>query len=335
MLARLAVLLCLFWGNFVYADSVLAVHQGISSFYHATGAGACGFEANSNDLMVAAVNNHDYDNGKLCGVYLRISGPKGEALVRVVDRCPGCKSKGLDLSKQAFAKVADLKKGRETIHWQVASPELDEPLQYHFKAGSTPHWLGIQLRNHRNPIVKLELQTPEGGWVNIKRSPHNYFVHRDARIGNGPYTFRVTDVYGNSIIDRDIPLRPGVNVASATQLPDAAEAAHLASAGGRWMSEDEADNMVEPLPGAGRWDAPASDKAGKRAVRKVASKADEKPHAGRWVEAQQPTGLDEEVNHQQQTAAPVPSNKVAQKPVKPHGRWAEPSERVDIVAAAE
>lgn len=335
MLARLAVLLCFFWGNWVYADSVLAVHQGVSSFYRATGAGACGFSPSPDDLMVAAVNNHDYDNGALCGVYLRISGPKGEALVRVVDRCPGCKSKGLDLSKQAFAKVADLKKGRETIHWQVASPDLDGPLQYYFKAGSTPHWLGIQLRNYRNPIAKLELQTPDGGWVNIERSPHNYFVHKDARIGNGPYTFRVTDVYGNSVIDKNIPLRPGVEVASAAQLPDAAEAAHLASAGGRWLSEDEADNMVEPLPGAGRWDAPASDKAGKRAVRKVASKADEKPHAGRWLEVPQASVLDDEMNRQQQEAVSVPSEKVAKKTAKPRGRWVETTEHADVVATVE
>lgn len=334
MLARLAVLLCLFWGNWVYADSVLAVHQGLSSFYHATGAGACGFEPSPDDLMVAAVNSHDYDNGTLCGVYLRVSGPKGEALVRVVDRCPGCKSKGLDLSKQAFAKVADPKKGRETIHWQVASPDLDGPLQYHFKAGSTPHWLGIQLRNHRNPIAKLEVQTPDGGWVNIERTAHNYFVHKDPKIGNGPYTFRVTDVYGNSVIDKNIPLRPGVEVASAAQLPDAAEAAHLASAGGRWLSEDEADNMVEPLPGAGRWEAPAE---GKHAKRKVAAKQDEKPHAGRWVETQNPSALDNEMSRQQQAVAPAPapSKKVAQKPAKPHGRWTESTDRVDVVAAAE
>lgn len=331
MLARLAVLLCLFWGNWVYADSVLAVHQGLSSFYHATGAGACGFEPSPNDLMVAAINTHDYDNGTLCGVYLRISGPRGEALVRVVDRCPGCKSKGLDLSKQAFAKVADLKKGRETIHWQVASPDLDGPLQYHFKAGSTPHWLGIQLRNYRNPIAKLELQTPDGGWVNIERSPHNYFVHKNPKIGNGPYTFRVTDVYGNVVVDRNIPLRPGVEVASAAQFPDVAEAAHLASASGRWLSEDEADNMVEPLPGAGRWDTPAE---GKRATHKVAAKSSEKSRAARWVDVPQPSALDDEVGRQQ-VPVPVSSKKVAHKSTKPQGRWVEPAERVDLVAVEE
>ncbi len=245
--------LCLLGGSMANAGTLLEVHQGLSSFYHATGAGSCGFETSPHDLMVAAVNSQDYGNGNLCGVYLRITGPRGAALVRVVDRCSGCKPGGLDLSKQAFAKVADPKKGRDTVHWQIASPDLDGPLQYHFKAGSSPHWLGIQLRNHRNPISTLEYRAQDGQWHHIPRGTHNYFVNKDPAIGAGPYTLRVTDIYGNQIIDHDIPLRAGSEVASATQLPDYVEAAHLASGGGRWLSEDESNNMDAPATGSGRW----------------------------------------------------------------------------------
>lgn len=273
------------------AVDVLAVHQGQSSFYQATGGGACGFEPSRHDLMVAALNVRDYADGALCGAYLRISGPRGDALVRVVDQCPGCKHGGLDLSKEAFAKVADPKRGREQIRWQVASPELDSPLQYHFKAGSSAHWLGIQIRNHRNPVAKLEYQGADGRWHAIARGTHGYFVNKDPQIGPGPYTFRVTDMFGGTVVDRNIPLRAGVNVASAQQLPDAAGAAHLASAGGRWLSEDEANNMVEPLPGAGRWqqaaDKPAAAHKPARVAHHPASRwatgEEVHPDAARWA----------------------------------------------------
>ena len=37
-----------------------------------------------------------------------------------------------------------------------------------------------------------------------KRRPYNYFESRE--MGAGPFTFRITDIYGHVIIDRDIPL---------------------------------------------------------------------------------------------------------------------------------
>ena len=55
----------------------------------------------------------------------------------------------------------------------------------------------------RNPITKLEL-LKDGEWVEIPRRPYNYFESRE--MGAGPFTFRITDIYGQVIIDRDIPL---------------------------------------------------------------------------------------------------------------------------------
>jgi expansin (peptidoglycan-binding protein) len=140
-------------------------------------------------------------------------------VVRVVDGCPGCKVGGLDLSKQAFAKVADLRKGRERISWQIVSPSLEDPVQYRFKKGSNAFCTSVQILNHRNPIAKLEFQTPEGSWVAMPRMAYNYFVQKNPRMGTGPYTFRVTDSYGNSLVDKDIPLKADVLIAGAQQFP--------------------------------------------------------------------------------------------------------------------
>lgn len=193
------------------------VRHGVSTYYHATGKGHCSFDASPKDLMVAAVNRKDYNKGALCGAFLRVKGSKGEVVVRVVDSCPGCKLGGLDLSKQAFAKVSDLKKGRERMTWQIVSPPLETPVQYRFKKGSSAFWVGVQVLNHRHPIAKLEFQMANGTWVAIPRKTYNYFVQQKPRMGAGPYTLRVTDYFGNTLTDKNIPLKSGVIIAGAQQ----------------------------------------------------------------------------------------------------------------------
>lgn len=203
----------------VYAADSSQVHQGESSFYYAKGAGACALDEEVGNPMVAAINRKDFDKAAMCGAYLRIMGAKGEAVVRVVDICPGCKAGGLDLNKSAFAKVADIGKGREVIRWEIASPPIATPVQYHFKSGSSGYWTGIQIRNHRNPIAKLEYLKADGTWASIARSPYNYFVQKSPSMGVGSYTLRLTDFYGNILIDQDIPLKSGGTVSGAAQFP--------------------------------------------------------------------------------------------------------------------
>jgi hypothetical protein len=69
-----------------------------------------------------------------------VTGPKGVVTVRIVDLCPECKAGHLDLSREAFAQIADLTQGRVPITWQVVSPALAGPIAYHFKDGSNQWW---------------------------------------------------------------------------------------------------------------------------------------------------------------------------------------------------
>ena len=66
-----------------------------------------------------------------------MTGAKGSIVIRIVDLCPECKAGHLDLSREAFALIDELYKGRVPITWQVVSPELNEPIAYHFKDGTT------------------------------------------------------------------------------------------------------------------------------------------------------------------------------------------------------
>ncbi len=195
------------------------VHQGIATYYDADGTGACSFDPSPNDLMVAAMNADDYNNAAVCGEFVQVSGPKGTIMIRIVDLCPECKSGHLDLSQHAFAQIADLQLGIVSITWQVVSPTLSGPIAYHFKDGSNQWWTAVQIRNHRNPIAKLEYRSSGGQWVSMPRTSYNYFVQTNPGMGPGPYTFRVTDHYGNTLIDTGIPHIENGTVNGTAQFP--------------------------------------------------------------------------------------------------------------------
>jgi len=100
----------------------------------------------------------------------------------------------------------------------VVSPEISTPIAYHFKDGSNQWWTAVQIRNHRNPIAKLEFYNGNV-WVEVPRTDYNYFVQTGPGMGVGPYTFRVTDWYGNVLIDSGIPHVENGSVTGAGQFP--------------------------------------------------------------------------------------------------------------------
>ncbi|KAI9361054.1 RlpA-like double-psi beta-barrel-protein domain-containing protein-containing protein, partial [Pilaira anomala] len=98
--------------------------SGDGTFYH-TGLGSCGWD-NSNDELIAALNAPQMQNGANpnnnpnCGKYINVKGPKGSVRVKIVDTCPPCVKGDVDLSYAAFAKIADMEKGRVPITWTWA-----------------------------------------------------------------------------------------------------------------------------------------------------------------------------------------------------------------------
>lgn len=176
------------------------------------------FDATPNDLMVSAINRPDFDTASACGAYVQVTGPKGTVMVRIVDLCPGCAVGDLDLSQQAFAKIANIAAGRVPITWQVVSPEIPGPIAYHFKTGSSKWWTAVQIRNHRNPVAKFEYLQNGTTWVEVARQSYNYFVEANG-MGPGPYNFRVTDLYGNVLTDSGVPLQADATFNGAGQFP--------------------------------------------------------------------------------------------------------------------
>jgi expansin (peptidoglycan-binding protein) len=167
--------------------------------------------------MVAAMNAPDYAGSAACGSCVRVSGPKGEITVRIVDLCPECPRGNLDLSPQAFERIAPLEQGRVPISWRYVACDVKGPIRYHFKDGSNQWWTAVQVRNHRHAIAKLEVKK-NGNFVAVSREDYNYFVDASG-FGPGPFSFRVTDVYGGVVEDEGIALGDSVSREGRGQLP--------------------------------------------------------------------------------------------------------------------
>lgn len=198
------------------------VHEGEATYYDfADGSGNCGFPATPNDLMVGAMNHVDYAGSAACGTCARIEGPEGSVDVRIVDQCPECPQGDIDLSPEAFALVAPLEAGRVPITWLYIQCPVQGPVVYHFKDGSNPWWTAVQMRNHRNAIARLEVLQGQD-WVEVPRLDYNYFV-RDTGMGEGPLSFRVTDVLGHTLEDSGIPLLDDADATGSGQFPTCGE----------------------------------------------------------------------------------------------------------------
>jgi expansin (peptidoglycan-binding protein) len=177
------------------------VQQGIATYYpSADGDGACMFGPSPNDLDVAAMNAEQWGGSAACGVCARVEGPKGTVVVRIVDLCPECKKGHLDLSPQAFGKIAEIAQGRVQVSWQLQACDVAGNVRYHTKDGSSQWWTAIQVRNHRIPIRSLAYQK-DGAWVDVEREGYNYFVE-PAGMGAGPIRLRVTAWDGQTLEDQ-------------------------------------------------------------------------------------------------------------------------------------
>lgn len=193
-------------------------HSGRATFYQADGSGHCSFPTLADPVLVGALNPVDYAGGNLCGSCVEIQGPNGRVMVKIVDSCPECDEGDIDLSEAAFKKIADLNQGIVDISWQPIACETHGPVRYFFKSGSNPWWAAIQVRNHRNALTSLAVQNSKGQFKPLQRTDYNFFL-AESGLGQGPFTLKITDIHGQSLIDHNLTLSPAQEQPGQNQLP--------------------------------------------------------------------------------------------------------------------
>ncbi|GAB3162344.1 hypothetical protein GCM10027059_14860 [Myceligenerans halotolerans] len=184
-------------------------YEGVATHYEAAdGNGACLFGP-SDDMMIAAMNTTDYETSQACGAYVLVRAENGASVtVRITNECPlPCAPGQIDLSKQAFAKLAELQVGEIPITWSLLSPGTSDTISIRYKDGSSQWWCGIQVIGHRNPVAKLEVAVG-GGWRSLPRTEYNYFLAED---GSGCGSdIRITDIYGERLTVSGLAVRADV-----------------------------------------------------------------------------------------------------------------------------
>lgn len=197
------------------------VHTGDATFYGGGYVGGCAMlDPVSTDYWIVAMNYYDWNNSQLAGAYLEVTGELGTINMLVTDELPEGKKGDLDLYTDAFPLIAPVEKGRVPCSWHIVPRDtaIDAPVSYRYKEGSTEFWCGVQIRNHLYPITKFEYLGADGEFIEVPRRNYNYFETRE--MGAGPFTFRLTDIYGNAVVDKNVPLmEPDVDFDGTVQFP--------------------------------------------------------------------------------------------------------------------
>jgi expansin len=195
-------------------------YSGQATNYEARGGGGnCSYPAPPADQLYVALSSGEYSAAGACGGYLDVTGPKGSVRVKVIDQCPECRTGHLDLSRTAFARIATLSDGLVKVRYRlVRDPAVPSGLTYRVQEGSSRYWLSLLPDHHGDPVARLEVRSGGGAWMALRHADYNYWIAEQGA-GPGPFTVRLTDIYGGRVVSGPVALRPGV-----TQRPGGATA---------------------------------------------------------------------------------------------------------------
>ena len=99
--------------------------SGKATFYDSQGGyGHCGNQI-PNEGLYAAVSSGCYSES-ICGKHVRVSYEGKSVVVPILDSCQGCDSSHIDISRNAFQKIADLNKGIIQVSWEFITNVNDQ-----------------------------------------------------------------------------------------------------------------------------------------------------------------------------------------------------------------
>jgi expansin len=219
-------------GAAVGAAAAAAQTSGEATHYELApgGMGNCSYPSPPAGQLYVALSPSEYGGSAACGSYLQVSGPDGSVTVEVVDQCPECQAGHIDLSEQAFAKIAPLSAGLVPVSYHtIADPPLPAPLSMLVKTGSSPYYLALLPINNGNPLATVAVSQGSGGWQELSRTTYGYWL-ASSGAGPGPFSVRLTDSLGHQATVNGITISPGVVQPTGTSMYGAGVAAPVASA---------------------------------------------------------------------------------------------------------
>ncbi len=190
----------------------------------AGGMGNCSYPSPPAGQLYVALSPSEYGGSAACGSYLQVTGPDGSVTAEVVDQCPECQAGHIDLSEQAFARIAPLSAGLVPVSYRtIADPPLPAPLSMLVKTGSSAYYLALLAINNGNPLASVAVRQGSGGWQQLARTTYGYWL-ASSGAGPGPFTVRLTDTLGHQATVNGIMISPGVVQSTGTPMYGAAAA---------------------------------------------------------------------------------------------------------------
>ena len=204
-------------------------YQGRATFYDAAnpagGLGNSGFDIPTQDQLhkVVAINNIQWNGSEASGAFMQVSGPKqreGAApiIVQVTDQLVE-RADGMDMSAEAFAKVANPVDGVVNIDYQLVGPSDDYVTAYGHRIGdgivvegiadSNPWYPTLRLNNHRYPVESVELIENDGDLIEFERGSDNRFVLNETSAIYDAQDLLVTDIFGQQVTLNDVNISNG------------------------------------------------------------------------------------------------------------------------------
>jgi len=189
----------------------ISPREGTATFTDLTGGGACSFPGEPPDNLHVGISSSEFGTADVCGAYLDVVGPQGSVRVKVTDHCRRCSEGLVDVTRKAFAQIADVSAGRASVSYRVVrNPALRNPISIRISEGATRWWFQLQVLDHGNPLRSVELSTSgSGDWRSLTHTADNWWQASSPGPGDGPFTLRITDVYDQSVTVYDVPLAPG------------------------------------------------------------------------------------------------------------------------------
>jgi expansin len=141
---------------------------------------------------------------------VQVTGPDGSVTAEVIDQCPPCQAGHVDLSEQAFARIAPLAAGLVPVTYHtVADPPLPAPLSLLVKDGSSAYWLALLPIGAGNPVTSVRVSSAARGGQELSRASYGYWL-APSGLGAGPFTVQLTDSEGHQATVTGVTLTPGV-----------------------------------------------------------------------------------------------------------------------------
>lgn len=213
--------------------SYLAGTSAVAVFYDpGTAVGSCSLGPFPAGGRYVSLPRERFGHSAMCGSYLTVQGPRGQVRAEVVDLCPGCAADMINLSRAAFAVIANPEPGSARVrYWPLGDPPLPGPVI--LRLGQTRAGLPtLQVRRHGNALAAVAVAAPRSAaWQAFRLNGNGIWVAA-SHLGTGPFDIRITDVQGHQVVIRRVTLRPGRVIRTRTWMYPHGTRARAAAPGG-------------------------------------------------------------------------------------------------------